>query len=116
MLNLLYQYINLDTMPRFGPIIRAIYYPIKGNGKRGKGALMKEVTMYCDHEDQSKNIDESIDTIKYIFIKTGKKEYKFYFLLDISDEQIAYECKNIMSVSLRTPHLYTALKSDSKTE
>lgn len=97
-------------MPRFGPPVKAIYYPMKSNGKRGKGTLMKEVTMYCDHEDQAKNLDGSGEIIKYVFIKTGKKEYKFYFGLEVTDEQVSAECKEIALVSLRAPHLYTALE------
>lgn len=105
-------------MPRFSAVGKAIFYPIKPNGKQGKGQLMKEVIMYCDHDGQSKNLDEEFAKIGcvHLFVKSGKKEYKLYFPLDMDDSLIGVECKKLAHISLCAPHLYTALENDIKTE
>lgn len=102
-------------MPRFSAVGKAIYYTIKPNGKQGKGQLMKEVVMYCDHDDQAKNLDtEFAKEATHKFIKSGKKEYKLYFPLEMDDSLISIECKTLANISLRAPHLYTALDNELK--
>ncbi len=103
-------------MPRFSAVGKAIYYPIKPNGKQGKGQLLKEVIMYCDHDDQAKKIDTEFanNSESYKFVKSGKKEYKLYFPLELDDREISIECRKLSNIALHTPHLYSALSSEEK--
>lgn len=87
-------------MPRFSPTGKAIYYPIKPNGKHGKGMLQKEVVMFCDHEEQVRKLDERLPSLSFLYVKSAKREYKFYFPLDMSDEDVGVECRKLFNISL----------------